>query len=288
MAVSGYLSEYSIAEVLQLIHQSNRTGLLSIKPDNDSVQTATEPTYIWFQGGRLVSLSSRLDADCLMETIKQRRWLTDAQLASVKSILPMLSQPLGLYLKSLNILSPEQLKLLFNAQVVHPAYRLFKLRDGFYEFDPLKPLPQQEMTGLSANIPEINFVGLRVLKDWSPLADKLPDATYGMTKLVKDAPPYRLELLESQVFDLADSGQSLSEIAQKIDTSIDIVQQIAFRMTVTGLLKEVVIETAMSMGQLSESPQLSFAGAKKIATGPQLSNSFLGNLMGFLKKKELK
>jgi hypothetical protein len=289
MGLSGYLSEYSVAEVLQLIHQSSRTGLLSIFPDNDSVREPVEPTYIWFQGGRLVSLGNSVDTYVTIETIEQRRWLTDAQITSVRSILPMLQQPLGLYLKSLNVLSPEQLKLLFNAQVVHPAYRLFKLRQGRFEFDPLVPMPKSEMTGLSAAVPEVNFVGLRVLKDWSGLSDKLPDSNYGLTKLVSELPAYRLEHLETKVFERANGKETLVQIAEKIDAPVAVVQQIAFRMTVTGLLKEVVIESTNSTLSASAERELAATGSqKKIESGAQLSNSFLGNLMGFLKKKELK
>jgi hypothetical protein len=286
MRLAGYLSEYSIAEIFQLIQQGNRTGSLAILPEVNSAGKAVEPFYVWFQGGRIVSMSNTLEIGGLLETISRRRWLTDGQSNEMSTKVFSLTQPLGLHLKQSGILSSEQLKLLFNAQVILPVYRLFKHHQGRFEFDPHARIPSSEMTGLSVSIPEVMVVALRALEDWSHLQDKLPDPSYGVTRLSIDAPTYRLERIEVQLLEHAKGQLTLTEIAARIDCSIEALQQAVFRLSTIGLVKEVVIESAQPKEAINarSEKQLSLVGGG--GDRQQLSSSFLGNLMGFLNKKK--
>ena len=112
MAVTGYLSEFSLAEIFNFLEQGNKTGLLTLCTLSDVQPENRENQYIWFNQGRIVAAANRLDQHGLAYMIGQRGWLGEhtalrvAQTCAVKA-------PIGLSLKNQGLLTVEQLKLLF-------------------------------------------------------------------------------------------------------------------------------------------------------------------------------
>lgn len=151
---------------------------------------------------------------------------------------------MGFCLKSQGLLQAEQLTLLFRAQITSQVCPLFQLRDGQFELIPLTTLPYAEMTGISIPATEATITGLRMLRDWSALQNKLPDLTSGLTKKIFAKSEVRLEYSESQVLEYATGKMSLRDIARTIELPNDKVAQIAFRLIVTNLVEECLVTTA--------------------------------------------
>jgi Domain of unknown function (DUF4388) len=281
MTLAGYLSEYSLAEVFNFVHQGNRTGLLSIFPVYDLTVMTTSPHYLWFEGGRIVAVSSDVDGKGLLHTIEQRKLFPQRQIEQLRLQLDNLPQPIGIYLKSRGLLDAEQLKLLFNAQVIAPTCKLFELRNGKFNFDPDKLPNNKEITGISLPAQEMGLLGLRMLKDWSGLRDKLPDPDYALQRLSSKPPIFRLDRYETELLKLADGETRLNELAEKMGLSIEVTTQISFRLSSFGLIQEIPTEPL----QPALDPEL--AVPVLINDGqavPAVSKSFLGNLRSFLKK----
>ena len=61
--------------------------------------------------------------------ITQRGWISERVISRVTQISSSsINTPLGLFLKSQGMLQPEQLKLLFNTQVLRPVCTLFQIQ----------------------------------------------------------------------------------------------------------------------------------------------------------------
>jgi Domain of unknown function (DUF4388) len=286
MSLAGYLSEYSLAEIFHFVQDGNKTGLLSIEPDLSLARSINDTYYISFQSGRIMSVAngSGLGNRGLLKLMAQRRWLSPEQVAGLETQVSLLSQPLGTYLKSRNILTAEQLTLLFNSQVIATACKLFEIHHGRFNFNPQAPLAYAEMTGLSLTAREIALLGLRMLKDWSPLTDKLPSPASAIQRFSTEPQGVRLDSSELRVWKLAVGELPIWEIAKKLDLEIDKVQQIGFRLSSIGLAHEVSVEPQQpSIEQLRNAPTPICVGGGN-ASAP-VSASFLTNLMGFLKKK---
>jgi hypothetical protein len=282
MTLAGYLSEYSLPEIFNFVHQGDRTGLLSMYPDYRASVCTNIYQNLWFENGRIVTLTSGLDGRELIDRIEQRKLFAQRQIEQVRLQLDKLPQPLGLYLKDRGLLDAEQLKLLFNAQVIAPTCKLFELKNGRFKFDPKIPINNAEMTGVSLSAQEMGLLGLRMLKDWSSLSPKLTDADYALQRLVSQPPSFRLDRHELELFKLADGETSLSKLSEKMGISIDIIKQISFRLSVFGLVQEVPIEPlqpAIDRQQVAI-PVIINNGQ---TTAP-VSASFLGNLRKFLKQ----
>jgi len=287
MAITGSLSEFSLPEIFQFLDQGQKTGMLTIR-DLQALQSGKSIVrHIWLQNGRVVAAGDRLDNRGLARLIEQKGWINDAIRPEVERLVQQ-NVPLGLNLKSLGILQPDQLKLLFSVQVLRQVCSLFQVESGQFRFDAKTDLPKAEMTGLSLPATETTLMGLRSLKDWKNLQSKLPEPNSTLFNLVSGQPTVRLDASETQVWGLADGSINLKKIAEQFQLPILKVQQIAFRLIVVGLVEEV---PDIDSGMLNKTDD-----AKAIATDAnvqvisksertEISNSFLQSLVGFLQHK---
>jgi Domain of unknown function (DUF4388) len=280
MALAGDLSEYSLAEVFNFVHQGSRTGLLSISPSENATTIATNSHYLWFESGRIVAVTAGLDGQGLLGTIGQRKLLPPEQIEQLRNQSTRLFQPLGIYLKSRGLLDAEQLKLLFNSQVIAPTCKLFALKSGQFKFDPQVQPNNAETIGISLPAQEMGLLGLRMLKDWSGLSGKLADRDYALQRLSSQPPSVRLDRHELELFKLADSETRLTKLADKMGISIEVIQHISFRLSVFGLVREIPTEPM----QPAIDPEIAVPILGNPQANPAVSASFLGNLRKFLKK----
>ncbi|AFY93839.1 DUF4388 domain-containing protein [Chamaesiphon minutus] len=293
MSLTGYLSEYSLPEIFNFVREGSKTGLLSIESDRCLSRSLDNSYYISFQTGRIVSVSNGhgLQDLGLLKMMEQRRWLTSEQLTGLSINAHKLGQPLGTYLKSCNVLDAEQLRLLFDSQVVARICKLFgETHYGQFNFDPLAPLIYTEMTGISLTAQDVCLRGLRMLRDWNDLTAKLPAPESALHRVCETPTDLRLDSQESKVWQLAVGEISIAQIAQRLGLEIDRVRQISFRLCAIGLLQEVSPpEIRHSRPYTNElaggDPSPSDPVDDRLATTP-VSASFLSKLMGFLKKKE--
>ncbi len=238
--------------------------------------------------GRIIAASDRLDHKGLTLMITQRGWMTERVITKMVQISPnALHTPLGLFLKSQGMLQSEQVKLLFNTQVLRPICTLFQVEDGQFTFDAIASLPIAEMTGISMSATEVILMGLRALRDWRNLTDQLPECTSALSSLMTQ-PQIQLNAQEWQLWEFVNGNVSLNKIANHLRISVEIVQQIAFRLIVVGLVEEQFIINPIPI-PISEEPTISMTmieAEPEPITKPAISHSFLQNLVGFLRNNK--
>jgi hypothetical protein len=238
MRLAGHLSEYSLAEVFQQIQKEDLTGMLKIETEEDSVKLPHGSHYLWFKAGRLVAMARNLERTSLLLMLEQRRWISVEQIQKILTDTQKLEHSLGEHLKSEGILSAEQLQVIFHAQILQPVCSLFKIKTASFSFNPKTRLAKAEMTGLSVSANEASLLGLRVLRDWSQLTDKLPQPEYSLTKIGESLPIYKLDMQELQIWELANGKKSIAEMSVKLGMELDSAQKIAFRLKMVGLVEE--------------------------------------------------
>ncbi|HEY9599267.1 MAG TPA: DUF4388 domain-containing protein, partial [Cyanophyceae cyanobacterium] len=160
MCITGSLEDFSLPDIYKLIEEGSQTGLLTVRPCLGSPSSSTSTYYIWFYQGRIVTVANRLNQQGLVSLLAQRQWLDNRRLTHIVQSCP-LNQPLGTYLKKRGILDGQQLKLLFQMQVLQPMATLFQLKEAVFEFNSNVSLPMQEMTGLSLIATEVTLIALR-------------------------------------------------------------------------------------------------------------------------------
>lgn len=285
MCITGSLADFSLPQVFWLLETGHQSGLLTLHPDDTEQMCSNKAYYIWVYRGNLVGMANLLDHQGLVSLIAQRRWLKDTCPSSLFAKLSRLCpqhQPLGSYLKKQGILTNQQLKWLFQAQVLQPIYDAFQLKAGHFRFEHNVPLPTIEMTGLSISATLATLIGLRNLPSWDALADQLPDPDMGLASVVNVKPDYPLNDLEWQVWTYTDCMVSLRSIAQYLQLPLKMVQQIAFRLIAIGLAEEIFLEVEDNFTPTVESQS---SGLHQNSYRETVSYSFLQNLLGFLVPK---
>lgn len=149
MLIKNSDSDFSFPEILQILEKDRQTGLLTLSGLPPGVVAPI--FYIWLERGRLVAAAKGLDHQGLVKLIEQRQWVSDRVLDKLVHWCCPIDQPLGSYLKNQGVLRPEQLRQLFNVQVLQPVSTLFHLIQGQLQFDPEARTPRREMTGLSVS-----------------------------------------------------------------------------------------------------------------------------------------
>jgi hypothetical protein len=287
MAITSCLSEFSLPELFQFLDQGSKTGLLTLRFQPDLHSPEKRIRHALLHQGRIVAVTNRLNQQCLLAMICQRGWISPEALREQVNRCPA-NMPIGLYLKTQGFLQPEQLRLLFHAQVLQQICALFRLKDARFKFDSKATLPTTEMTGLSLSATEATLMGLRVLRDWRALADKLPEPTSALSKMVLGKRHLRLDSLEGRVWQSANGSVPLSLIATQFRQPIETIQQTAFRLISVGLVEEVPSiapsRTRVVGEDILESVAIATNQIKE--TNVQVpSNSFMQNLLGFLRSK---
>lgn len=287
MAITSSLAEFSLPELFQFLDQGSKTGLLTLRFQPDIHSPEKRIRHVLLHQGRIVAVTNRLNHQCLLAMICQRGWISPEALREQVNRCPA-NMPIGLYLKTQSFLQPEQLRLLFHAQVLQQICGLFRLRDARFKFDSKATLPTTEMTGLSLSATEATLMGLRVLRDWRALADKLPEPTSALSKMIVGKRHLRLDSLEGRVWQSANGSIPLNLMASQFRQSVETVQQTSFRLISVGLVAEVPVIAPSRAKVVPEEMTESVA----IATNPTKetnvqvpSNSFMQNLLGFLRSK---
>jgi hypothetical protein len=136
-----------------------------------------------------------------------------------------------------------------------------------------------ELTGISLPARELGLLGLRLLKDWSGLSTKLPDPSYAIQRCADRELKFELNRHELQLWKLADGKAPLTQLAEKMALSIDIVRQISFRLSTFGALVEMPNRSPQPIKLEIILPSL-----EPETKHTPVSNLFLGNLKKFLRK----
>jgi len=148
MSITGSLADFSLPEIFQFLQKGRRTGLLTLRGLPQAQATPLPVHYIWVYKGHIVVAANRLDQQGLISLIEQFQVVSDRVLDRLIHWCCPIQEPLGLYLKQQGVLQAEQLKRLFNIQVLQPVAALFQLKDGEFKFEQNVPIPTREMTGL--------------------------------------------------------------------------------------------------------------------------------------------
>jgi hypothetical protein len=177
MSIIGYLEDFSLPEILQFIEKGRKTGLLKLRALNESPEMLPSVHYLWVYEGRLVAASHSLDHQGLVKLIEEHHWISNHLLTKLEQFYPK-DEPLGLWFKAQGLLQTEQLKYLFNVQVLQKVCALFQLKDAIFEFKQDVSIPVREMTGWSVPAGVLNQA-IVCLANMEP-SIRIPNSEFGI------------------------------------------------------------------------------------------------------------
>jgi len=221
MALQGTLKDFSITEVIQLIGQQLKTGVLKVRRGKDLVE-------IYFVDGMIVHVYSnyRGTKDLIGEILVKAQLITEEQLERVLRIQKETLKYLGEILVELQLLRKEDILKVISTQVYETIYDLFWWEDGNFNFD-LKLVESYKKIPFALSTEQVLLNILRMVDEWSEIEKKIFSShltfkkTVGLTgKSTDDLSPqdYLKEKLTSEqelIYNLVDGARTVQEIIDR-------------------------------------------------------------------------
>jgi hypothetical protein len=167
MALQGTLKDFSITEIVQLIGQQLKTGVLKIRRGKDLVE-------IHFVDGMIVHVYSnyRGKKDLIGEILVKAQLITEEQLERVLKIQKDTLKYLGEILVELQLLTKDDVLKVISTQIYETIYELFWWEDGNFNFD-LKLVESYKKIPFALSTEQVLLNILRMVDEWSEIEKKI-------------------------------------------------------------------------------------------------------------------
>jgi hypothetical protein len=167
MALQGNLKDFGITEILQLIGQQLKTGILNIRKGKKLVE-------VYFVDGMIVHVHSnyRGKKDLIGEIFVKAQFITQEQLERVLRIQKETLKYLGEILVDLQLVTKEDILKVLSTQVYETVYDLFWWEEGEFYFD-LKLVESYKKIPFALSTEQILLTILRMVDEWSEIEKKV-------------------------------------------------------------------------------------------------------------------
>jgi hypothetical protein len=169
MALEGTIKDFGLPDIFQLIGLQRKTGLLTLKHDQEQVTVV-------FENGMVVnadSASKRLE-DRLGNVLVKQGKLSKDRLEEALGTQKQTLQRLGHVLVTQHYITQKDLKDAITVQVSQIVFKVFRWRDGEYHFAPTESVDydRENFNPMSADF--ILMEGIRMVDEWPIIEKKIP------------------------------------------------------------------------------------------------------------------
>lgn len=221
MALQGTLRDFSITEIIQLIGQQLKTGVLRVQRGKNLVE-------IYFLDGMIVHVYSnyRGKKDLIGEILVKAHLITEEQLERALRIQKETLKYLGEILVEHQLITKDDILKVISTQIYETIYDLFWWEDGNFNFD-LKLVESYKKVPFALSTEQVLLNILRMVDEWSEIEKKLYSPHLVFRKASVHEPPssdtlsaqnYLREKLTSEqelVYHLVDGNRTVQEIIDR-------------------------------------------------------------------------
>lgn len=169
MALKGTLKDFGLPDIFQLLSLQKKTGKLTVRSNQNEVS-------ITFRNGYIVSADSLQDPleHRLGYMLVRRKVITMEQLKKALEVQKETLQHLGHILVSLRFLTAEKLQKYLQLVITQKIYRLFRWKEGEYNFEPREEKAFQDDYFVPLSTQAILMEAVRLLDEWPLIKKKIP------------------------------------------------------------------------------------------------------------------
>jgi len=248
MALQGTLKDFSITEIIQLIGQQLKTGVLKIRRGKDIVE-------ISFVDGMIVHIYSnyRGKKDLIGEIFVKAQLITEEQLNRVLRIQKETLKYLGEILVELQLLTKDDVLKVVSTQIYETIYELFWWEDGTFNFD-LKLVESYKKIPFALSTEQVLLSILRMVDEWSEIEKKVysPHLVFKKTLGTEEKPvdpssfqSFLKEKLTSEqelIYNLVDGNRTVQEIIDRSLLGKFNSSEILYALLEMGLIKVLGVQ----------------------------------------------
>ena len=161
MALEGTIKDFGLPDIFQLIGLQRKTGILTLTSETESIT-------VTFENGMVVmadSSSKRLEDRIGNVLVKQGK-LGQERLEEALDVQKQTLQRLGHILTTNSFITGKDLKEALQTQVSQIVFRVFRWRDGHYNFNATDSVDfdRENFNPMSADF--ILMEGIRMVDEW--------------------------------------------------------------------------------------------------------------------------
>jgi len=179
MALEGTIKDFGLPDIFQLIGLQRKTGLLTLK-------NAQEQVTVTFENGAIVmaDTSGKRLEDRLGNVLVKQGKLTRERLEEALGTQKQTLQRLGHVLLASGAITPQNLKDAITLQVSQIVFRLFRWKEGDYNFAPADSVDydRENLNPMSADF--VLMEGIRMVDEWPIIEKKIPSMDIVFRSLV--------------------------------------------------------------------------------------------------------
>jgi len=203
MSLEGKLKDFGIADILQLLAQQQKTGILLVEHRQESAE-------IYFLNGLVIETRSSQHSDRLGAMLIRGGYVTSQQIDSALANQGDTFDYLGKILVQNGLLQHEVLQQALFTQTIETFFDILQWSDGQYKFITDKFKKQ----GVLENIPGVQSILLDVLRmidEWPEIKKVIPSLEI-IYELHEDHSADDIEVDELPVYQLINGKNSVQDI----------------------------------------------------------------------------
>lgn len=179
MALAGTLKDFGLPDIVQLIGLQRKTGTLHL-------ETPGEKVKVIFEGGNIVAAESSMTrpSDRIGNALVTQGSITQEQLNHALSVQKQTMQRLGHVLISEQIATEETLRKAVEAQLFQVVFRLFRWREGNYNFETENTVDYERTGAVSLGADFVLMEGIRMVDEWPIIERRIPTMAAVFKKVV--------------------------------------------------------------------------------------------------------
>jgi hypothetical protein len=203
MALEGSLTDFGLADILQLIYFQRKTGILTLESKMDKVR-------LLFIDGNIGGAESkrRMEDNRLGKILIKKGYLEEENLSAALEEQRKTGAKLGGVLIKRKFVSREIIKEIVEGQITETIIQLFGWKHGTYEFFAQK-VQQDKDLPFSLDTQHLLMEGLRIVDEWTAIQGRINLDTVLRKKI---STPIGLSEVEEEIFGYIDSENDLSTI----------------------------------------------------------------------------
>ena len=167
MALEGKIKDFGVAEILQLIGQQQKTGVLIIKGKKNKAEISLKEGMIV-----AIDIEGRRKRDAVGDMLVKANVITKEELKKVLKIQEDTLSQLGKVLLKLEKVNKEILRDVLSIQIHERIYHILQWKEGKYHFDA-RPLESYEQLFSPLHIEHILIGALQMIDEWPAIKRKI-------------------------------------------------------------------------------------------------------------------
>ncbi len=241
MALKGNLRDFSLAQLLNLIHLAKKSGTLFL--DNARVKA-----WLAFRDGKLAYGKYGDEDHSLAAILYNARKLNANQFRAIKERgNSMNDKELGLLLVNAGYVTQQDVLSSLQEYMSGLVQRLYAWVEGDFYFDT-ESLPPADKINLRMNLENLIMEGARQLKEVEQLQDEIPSLDIALKfcdRPEANVRNLRLSKEEWRVVSFINPKNSLKQIAQALKMNEIEIRRVAYGLVQAGVVEMVRPETPL-------------------------------------------